>query len=319
MFSLRRFSVEDRIKISADDVVRILAIDGGGAKGIIPAYLLKRIEEVVGKPIWQIFDLIVGSSVGSVIGGTLAAGKITAPDLYTKTYNALPDVFKKRWFRNYFVDPIYNRQPLVNILIENIGTIPMCQVKTDFMCTSVDLCDTMTHYFKSWESFDGQEILINTINFSYAAPLYFGAIVDSVTKSVWIDGGCANDNCPLKETIIECFRQDWMQDKKVHILSLGCGHINHSIPFEDARKFEVLRQILSFIDPTDGGLARCQSEEMNIAMAQTFTQIFSNFTFNRVSPLIDKKADIMDGVQYRDYYQQAAAGAESQIDYSKLR
>lgn len=43
---------------------KILAIDGGGMKGVFPAKYLSDIEEQVGKPIHQYFDLIAGTSTG---------------------------------------------------------------------------------------------------------------------------------------------------------------------------------------------------------------------------------------------------------------
>lgn len=56
--------------------VVILTIDGGGIRGIIPAYILKQIELQVGKPCYQLFDMIGGTSTG----GILTAG-LTTPNL----------------------------------------------------------------------------------------------------------------------------------------------------------------------------------------------------------------------------------------------
>ena len=49
---------------------RILSIDGGGIRGIIPAIVLAEIEKRTQKPIYQLFDLIAGTSTG----GLLASG-----------------------------------------------------------------------------------------------------------------------------------------------------------------------------------------------------------------------------------------------------
>jgi uncharacterized protein len=54
---------------------RILAVDGGGIRGIIPATILATLEENTGRPIVELFDLVVGTSTG----GILALG-LTAPD-----------------------------------------------------------------------------------------------------------------------------------------------------------------------------------------------------------------------------------------------
>ncbi len=46
---------------------KILSIDGGGVRGIIPAKILQFLEEVTGQPIHKLFDLIVGTSTGGII------------------------------------------------------------------------------------------------------------------------------------------------------------------------------------------------------------------------------------------------------------
>ncbi len=46
---------------------RILAIDGGGIRGVIPAYILKQLEIVLGKQTFECFDVIAGTSTGGII------------------------------------------------------------------------------------------------------------------------------------------------------------------------------------------------------------------------------------------------------------
>ncbi len=51
---------------------RILSIDGGGTRGLIPALLLQHIEKQAGKPAAELFDLIVGTSTGGIIAACLS-------------------------------------------------------------------------------------------------------------------------------------------------------------------------------------------------------------------------------------------------------
>jgi len=66
--------------------LRILAIDGGGIRGTFAASVLERLEEHFGAPITSRFDLIVGTSTGSIIAAALAAGMTAGQtlDFYRK-------------------------------------------------------------------------------------------------------------------------------------------------------------------------------------------------------------------------------------------
>ena len=65
------------------DYFRVLSIDGGGIRGIIPATVLAKVEELSNSTISALFDLIVGTSTG----GILALG-LTAPDQARRPRNA---------------------------------------------------------------------------------------------------------------------------------------------------------------------------------------------------------------------------------------
>ncbi len=55
--------------------VRILSIDGGGLRGIVPLLILKEIEKQQGKKIHELFDVIVGTSTGGIIACGLTCTK----------------------------------------------------------------------------------------------------------------------------------------------------------------------------------------------------------------------------------------------------
>src|SRR5262245_39815807 len=52
--------------------LRILAIDGGGIRGILPAMVLSDLERRTNRPIIDLFDLIVGTSTGDLLALALA-------------------------------------------------------------------------------------------------------------------------------------------------------------------------------------------------------------------------------------------------------
>ena len=61
-------------ELPKDEVHRILSLDGGGAKGVYTLGVLKEIEGMLGCPLYKRFDLIFGTSTGSIIGALLAIG-----------------------------------------------------------------------------------------------------------------------------------------------------------------------------------------------------------------------------------------------------
>lgn len=74
------------VNLPSDGIHQILSLDGGGAKGFYTLGVLKEIEGMLGCPLYKRFDLIFGTSTGSIIGALLAIGCEVdqIKELYTK-------------------------------------------------------------------------------------------------------------------------------------------------------------------------------------------------------------------------------------------
>lgn len=57
------------------EICNILSLDGGGAKGFYPLGILREVEAMLPRPIHETFDLIFGTSTGSIIAALLATGR----------------------------------------------------------------------------------------------------------------------------------------------------------------------------------------------------------------------------------------------------
>src|SRR5689334_5260117 len=77
-----------------DQTFRILSLDGGGAKGFYTLGILRRIEALIGCPIHERFDLVFGTSTGSIIAALLALGK-SAEEILEIYEKHVPTVMKK--------------------------------------------------------------------------------------------------------------------------------------------------------------------------------------------------------------------------------
>src|SRR5438067_1717863 len=76
-------------------ICRVLSLDGGGAKGFYTLGVLREVEAMVGCPLHENFDLIFGTSTGSIIASLLALGCSVKEisDLYEKH---VPTVMEKK-------------------------------------------------------------------------------------------------------------------------------------------------------------------------------------------------------------------------------
>jgi patatin-like phospholipase/acyl hydrolase len=74
---------------------RILALDGGGAKGFYTIGILEEIEAVSKRPLFTCFDLIFGTSTGAIIAALLARGD--SMDEVRKLYELhVPKIMRRR-------------------------------------------------------------------------------------------------------------------------------------------------------------------------------------------------------------------------------
>jgi hypothetical protein len=70
--------------------LRVLAMDGGGMKGMAMVELLRQLERRAGAPIWSLFDVIGGTSTGGLLAvatGILRLNLDECQDIYTKLGN----------------------------------------------------------------------------------------------------------------------------------------------------------------------------------------------------------------------------------------
>ena len=59
----------------------VLTVSGGGVRGIIVAQFLKRLEEIIQKPLHDTFDFYSGTSTGSIIVSGIAYNKLTGQEI----------------------------------------------------------------------------------------------------------------------------------------------------------------------------------------------------------------------------------------------
>ena len=94
--------------MTQDSAFNILALDGGGTRGIYAAQLLASIERDAGAQVRDRFDLIAGTSTGSIIAGAAAAG-IPMSDVVKLFEEEAPRIFRRRWLGSFHIRSKYPR------------------------------------------------------------------------------------------------------------------------------------------------------------------------------------------------------------------
>ena len=108
---------------------RILALDGGGARGAIALAFLERIEKVLADRapptaaaprLCDGFDLIGGTSTGAIIGTALALGR-SAAEIRKFYFELAPRVFRRSLFRLRLFQPLFDARALQEEIARLIG------------------------------------------------------------------------------------------------------------------------------------------------------------------------------------------------------
>ena len=200
---------------------RILAIDGGGIRGLYAATFLSEIEKMLEIQISDYFELICGTSTGAIISAALACGipAETIKDLYIKEGAA---IFRKRNVVP-FIKSHYGSEKLYSCLKKQFKNISMGEVKTNLLITSFNITTGLPVIFKSVEHkdyyMDRKRSVVDCIMCSTAAPTYFDPYF--MDGCYYVDGGVgANNPALVGYTEALGSRLGWKKEE-VYVLSIG--------------------------------------------------------------------------------------------------
>lgn len=211
--------------------MRTLALQGGGVLGYGQSVILSNLEGVAHKPCAALFDLIGGTSVGSIIGAHLAAG-ISAQDLQGFFTSDAPKIFNGSFLNEIeeLAGAKYSAAPIEAALQERLKDMTLADCKTKFVATAYDWATDRPVYFRSYEKsqqgknwivlgYDSPIKLWQVCRASSAAQSYFPAY--QYEGMVLMDGGNTGDNAP--DMLVATDATDFADVKDIEMLSLGAG------------------------------------------------------------------------------------------------
>ena len=220
--------MDNQAALECSGTFYILALDGGGTKGIYSAQILASIERELGRPVGECFDLIAGTSTGSIIAGAAAVG-IPMTRVVELFMQESSRIFRKRWPGSFHVRSKYSRRSLEQVVRSCVSDLTLGKISTPLMIMGSNISTGSVHVFKSryLEELgipyvrDADVFLSDAILASCAAPTYFDPV--SVDDSLLADGGLWANN-PSIIALTEAVSKFRRSVEQVHILSIGTGH-----------------------------------------------------------------------------------------------
>jgi uncharacterized protein len=243
--------------------VRILCLDGGGIRGIIPATIMQYVEEKLIKlsnnpnaRISDYFDMIVGTSTGAILGcfyllphpnhgdPNTPSTKFKASEamrLYTEKGGMIFNESKRKsWggIRQLLNATRFSPDNIEKIFKENFGDAYFNELLKPCIVTTYDLETQKSFFFNSRELRIKKEerkfLVRDVVRSTSAAPTYFPpAIIKNYgtqnNKMVNIDGGVFANNPTLcayaeaRTTNFETLKINRPTAEDMLILSIGTG------------------------------------------------------------------------------------------------
>lgn len=208
----------ENLSIDYNDRI-ILALDGGGMRGILTIQLLKKIEEVAGIPCYELFDMIGGTSTGGIIAGLIVKGK-TAVQIESLYEELINEVFHKRPIGNRFINPPqYSkrryRERLKDIVGYSTSIADACaEHDLDLVITARDMAAAEETFFSCFKQKDGswygtyKDILLRAVmETTMSAPTYFYPL------ERFVDGGVTTHNNPSLAAFVEALSYSTPKDE----------------------------------------------------------------------------------------------------------
>ncbi len=166
---------------------RILSLDGGGIRGIVTAQILSLIEKQIDQPLNEYFDLIAGTSTGSILAAAIATGirseKIVE---FYRENSSLIFPYQSRFslkrikliFKHGISAPKYSDRGLTEVLKSVFGDKTIFDIPSPLLLiVAYDTIERKPIVFKSWRQDKGYGNipLWETCVSSASAPTYFPA------------------------------------------------------------------------------------------------------------------------------------------------
>ncbi|MEJ2282087.1 MAG: patatin-like phospholipase family protein [Desulfobacterales bacterium] len=280
---------------------KILSIDGGGIRGIIPAVVLGEIEKITGKPISSLFDLVAGTSTGGILALGLAKPKSDgSPEHSAQKLVGLYDSEGSHIFRRSFFHKIlslgnlsnakYPTSGLEDALDRYFGEAMLSETLVDLVIPSYDIEKRLPIYFTSYfargrPGFDHKMRYVAQSTAS--APTYFKPFKLKTGSEVGhlslIDGGVFANN-PTLAALSEATGSRRARIGNLFIVSLGTGQGAQPISLKRATNWGLVGWATRILDVVLDSVSQSVHHQIYYLLRGTKSQQ----SYYRLQPLLEK-------------------------------
>lgn len=249
---------------------RILSIDGGGIRGLIPALVLAELERQTGRAVADCFDLITGTSTGGILALGLAVPgqggrpRYSAQDLAGLYQKEGARIFDESLWRRV-TNPMglraakYPSSGIEDVLRQYFGEARLKDALVEVLVTAYDLEKRDAFFYRRRRAREDARYDVPmrvAARATSAAPTYFEPLLVpwSGDRDVLVDGGVFANN-PAMCAYAEARQGLTGSPEDILLVSLGTGI--HATPYryEDAKGWGVAGWARPILDVIFDGVA----------------------------------------------------------------
>ena len=230
-----------------------IAIDGGGIRGVVITRALSHLEEHLGKPVRQIFQLAAGTSTGSIISAAIGAG-LTAKQMH-ELYISLGDIIFQKTLRSklwLLLKYRYPLGPLADALKKHVGDFKMgdfwiANPPIDIVIPCFDLVENRSRFVKPWKAEYADWPMVKAVLASSSVPTFFPAVDDR-----YVDGGVGSYANPCYLAAYEAVYCLHWDPAETTLISFGTGRFPQGLRPGQANKL----MAWEWLDPVLGAFGQ---------------------------------------------------------------
>jgi patatin-like phospholipase len=285
-----------------DCFVRVLSIDGGGVRGLIPALILAEIEKGTRKPIAESFDLIVGTSTGAILA--LGLTRPSDADAAVPEYSAqriaqffressstiFPNSYPMLRSLKQIVRPKYDVEGIESVFDQYFGDVRLVEALTNVRVPAYDIEDGRRIWFSRGSH--GDLFMKDVVRGATAVPTYLPPVAFRVQPRVskkgyvaLVDGALFANN-PTLEALEVADGLRSSKDQTLLVLSIGTGKGITEHSFKKAWRWGALGWLNPLLD--------IAFSDPSIAFQVGRTMALRGDTYFRIQPNLGKNPPPLD-------------------------